>query len=96
MALHTLDALQCSCGCGQYVDQCHDEDTTGRWQVELSYCQARAALDAFESDHKGDTEPGMLTSLRLLPEGETPSDPLVYDPARAAEEYERHMRSLGR
>lgn len=96
MALHTLEAMACPCGCGQPVDECHDEDNAGRYQVEVTTCQARVALAAFQADHKGDLEPGSLLSVRLLGEGETPADPLVFDPARAAEEYERHMRSLGR
>lgn len=96
MAIDTLLAQECHCGCGQPKHVAHDPDTAGRWQVEVDICQARAALAEFHERHAKDgLEPGALTWVRLLPEGEEPVDRAGYDPARAAEEYERHQRSLG-
>lgn len=95
MALHTLDAMACTCGCGHPVDECQDDDNAGRYVVEVSTCHAREALADFQRIHKDDIGPGMMLGVRLLAPGEEPPiDPLTFDPSRAAEIYERHMRSL--
>lgn len=94
-ALHILDAMLCPCGCNQHVDIAHDEDLAHRWGIEVITCYAGQALHTYREEHKDDMEPGMLLAARLLAEGETLADPLVFDPARAAEEYRKHMASIG-
>ena len=70
---------RCGCGCGQYADESHDEATAGRWQVLVGTCQARVALSEFESRHKDDLSSATLAGVRLLPFGESPTDPLTPD-----------------
>lgn len=95
-ALHYLDSMSCPCGCGHTMDVAHDESTEGRWQVKVATCYAGAALGEFRRAHQKDgVEPGTLTYTVLLAPGETPDDPLAFDPAKAAEEHRRHMESLG-
>ena len=98
-ALHTLDAMACRCGCGQYVDEAHDEALADRWQPRVAICYARRAITQFEDDHKGDIKPGDLVWLELLPEGEQVVDPLKgrveYDPVKAREAWLEHQRKWG-
>lgn len=61
--------------------------------METAY--AAAALEEFQQEHKDDLPAGALLGVRLLPEGETPTNPLEYDAATAAAEYAAHRRRLG-
>ncbi len=77
---------ECGCGCGQWVDECTDEGTDGRWEISTSVCYARNAIDAWAEKHKDDLEPGQMIGAHLVPEGVEPVDPLDYNPDRAAAE----------
>lgn len=94
MALAAHEASLCGCGCGYPADVAHSDDTEGRWQVEVPVCYARAALDEFTEEHREDLDSGSLLSVRLLPEGETPTDPFTFSPDGARVEYERHQARL--
>ena len=69
MALHTLEAMVCSC-CGQYADLAHDPDTDGWWEVDTeTVCFAGAALAQWrESDGPKQMDPGALPYVRLDPD----------------------------
>lgn len=94
MAYHHMEAMECPC-CGHPIHLAHDEDTEGRWGVEVVTCHAGAALESVRSKHRDDLEPGQMLTVKLLPEGVEASDPLAFDPARAAEEYQKNLASLG-
>lgn len=97
-ALHTLEAMTCPCGCGQPVDEAHDEANADRYQPHVVTCYARKSLAAFRADHKDDLDEATLVYVTLLPEGEQVVDPLSstgYDPDRARAAYEAHMRKWG-
>ena len=87
MALDIIEQ-SCPCGCGQSVDQAHDPTTEGRWQVRLTDCWAGKALAEFHEAHDREEIGGRLVHLELLPEGESASDPLTFDPVRARAAYE--------
>ena len=89
MALAAHERSLCPCGCGQPADVAHDDDTEGRWQVEVPTCYAKAAIDEFMSEHSDDLDPGQMVGVRLLPEGEEPRDPLAFDPEMAARYAQR-------
>ena len=94
MAYHHMKAMECPC-CGQPSHLAHSEDTEGRWGVEVVTCYAGAALQSVQAKHRDDIEPGQMLTVKLLPEGVEAPDPLAFSPERAAEEYRRHMESLG-
>lgn len=86
----------CPCGCGQWVDEAHDESSDGRWEVSAPVCYARNAIEAWQEKHREDADPGQLVGVHLLPEGVTPKDPLEFDPTRAATEFAALQTRLGR
>ena len=94
-ALHTLDAMACPCGCGQDMDQAHDERLADRWQPRVVTCWAGRVLADFRKDHEDQIKPGDLVHLELLPEGQTATDPLGYDPVRAREAWLEQQRKYG-
>jgi hypothetical protein len=84
----------CACGCGYLREECADPDKAGRWQIVLETAHAGAALQEFQQTHT-DLPAGTLLGVRLLPEGETPVDPLEFNPARAAAEHEAMQKRFG-
>lgn len=95
MARREVDASTCACGCGHDASVAHDPDTDGRWQVDVTTCYAGQTLADFQAEHSSDMGSGDLVGVRLLPEGEEPSDPMMYDPSRAAEERRMRDERLG-
>lgn len=75
MARRTVEASRCPCGCGNDVAEAHALATDGRWQVEVSTCYARKALERFHEQNKA-LPPGAVVHVRLLAPGESPSDAL--------------------
>lgn len=66
MAL-TLDEKARCPGCGQYMDEAHDPDNDGAFEVEEAVCYACAAQERWRRDHeKNRPEAGTLTYLRKL------------------------------
>lgn len=94
LAMDTIAAAMCPCGCGLPKDQAHDEANVGRFQINVQKCYARAALDEFEKDH-ADELSAHLRGVRLLPEGETASDPLAYSPEKAKAAYDALQKRHG-
>ena len=95
MARRVIDASRCPCGCGHDADLTTKDETEGRWQPTVPTCHARASLEEWQERHKDDLPPGALVGVRLLAEGEEPSDPLAFDAATAAAEYAAHRERLG-
>lgn len=60
----------------------------------VTTCYATQARDDFASDHK-DLPDSELIGMRLLPPGQEATDPLAFDPARAAAEYAAHLAKHG-
>lgn len=68
MAL-TLDERSKCPGCGQYVDEAHDPDMDGGFEVEEIVCYACAAQERWRTEHqKNHPEPGTLTFIKKLVE----------------------------
>lgn len=78
---------------GHYRDECGDEALAGRWQMVTATCYADAAEREFRKENPDLDESSLLGSY-LLPPGEKPLNPLVFDPARAAEEYAEHQKRM--
>lgn len=59
------DVLLCPCKCGHYAVDTLDDDADGWYEVDDStICNARAAMDDYQRETKGEIEPGML--LRIV------------------------------
>jgi hypothetical protein len=89
----------CPCGCGQWRSDCLDLSTAGRWQIEVDQCQAAAARAEWLKANPELPE-GTLVGVRLLPAGETPTDPMGFDlmgfdPEAAAAEHAEMQRRFG-
>lgn len=84
----------CACGCGYPRDICADPERSDRWQVVVQTAFAGAALHEFQESHT-DLPAGTLLGVRLLAEGEQPTDPLAFDADAAAAEYEAHRQKFG-
>lgn len=95
MARREVEAGTCPCGCGHDAHLTTDAETEGRWEPTVIECYARAALEEWQERHKDDLPPGALVGVRLLGEGEEPSDPLEFDKARAVAEYAAMQERLG-
>lgn len=85
---------QCPCGCGYLRDECGDSELAGRWQVVVADAHASSALHEFHEAHP-DLPAGTLLGVRLLPEGETPTDPLEFNPQKAAAEHAAMQKRFG-
>jgi hypothetical protein len=84
----------CPCGCGYLRDDCADPDKAGRWQPVVETAYAGAALREFMEAHP-DLPAGALVGVRLLPEGETPTDPLEFNADDAAAEFAEMQKRFG-
>lgn len=93
-ALAWWQEQQCPCGCGQLREDCRDPAKAGRWQVVMEDAHAGAALRDFQHNHP-DLPAGTLLGVRLLPEGQTPTDPYEFDATRAAAAYAELQQRLG-
>lgn len=82
---------RCVCGCGHSRDDCTDPEKSGRWQVVTETAYAGAVLAEYQQSHD-DLPAGTLLGVRLLPEGEQPVDPLVFDAETAAAEFAAHQK----
>lgn len=94
MAQDLHDRLTCR-ECGQWAEQCRDEQMAGRIQIHVSTCYPSAAIEDFRTEHGDDLPPGTVLSTSFLPEGEKPRDPLAFDAERAKAEFEEHQRRFG-
>ena len=82
----------CPNGGDHFRDECGEDGC--EWQIEAEPCSAAEALDEFRKIHP-DIAAGTKLRVRPLAEGEEPSDPLEFDPARATAEHEAMQRRFG-
>ncbi len=81
--------------CGEWIVECRDELTDGRWQVETVTDFAQAALDDYREQYGSEAMSGQLLALTLLKDGEAPRDGGGYDPERARAAYAQMRERLG-
>lgn len=96
MARRTVEATQCPCGCGQDATVSHDREREDRWQVQVTTCYARAALDAWQEKHGEDLPKGSLLGVRLLGDDEDWSDPMQRSLEEDRAELERMRAKMRR
>ena len=64
LAYEQCESSRCGCGCGQWVDECQDPETSGWWEVEQTVCFAGVALAEWREQNK-DAPAGTLVGVRL-------------------------------
>lgn len=71
LAFEQCESTRCDCGCGQWIDECHDPETSGWWEVEQTVCFAGVALSEWREQNKG-APAGTLAGVRLSKDYQRP------------------------
>ena len=70
LAYEQCEASRCGCGCGQWMDEAHNPETSGWWEVDSTVCFAGVALGEWRDQNK-DAGAGTLIGVRLSDDYQT-------------------------